>query len=358
MRPSIGIFLCLAAAPHAALPVGANPACTAAAGIVPVCDFERPEDLVLLGDGRTVIVSEYGALNGARPGRLSSYVPQDDTHSVVYPSATPSTGAPRSWGDAVCPAAPGPEFSPHGIYHTIENGVERLYAVNHGGREAIEAFDIENDGRRVRLIWRGCVIAPASAWFNDLAVAPDGTVFATHMVARGTAEDRLLAQEASREATGAVLEWRADAGWREVPGTHGGLPNGIEISPDGATLYVNYYFGDAVAAIDHASGRRLWQVDMAAPDNSTWSANGRLLVASHTVDLTAIIACSKAGTPTCRVPYVIHALDAASGKGTLVMRGDAPPLGAVTVALQVGTRLLLGSFVGDRLGRVEAFTMP
>jgi len=358
MRPIIGFFLCAVAAPLAAQSIGADIACTPAAGIVPACGFERPEDLALLGDGRTVIVSEYGALNGARRGRLSAYLPHDDTRSVVYPSATPPVGMKTTWGDPACPGAPAEEFSPHGIYLSVANGVERLYVVNHGGREAIEAFDVENNGADVRLIWRGCVIAPATAWFNDVAATPDGTIFATHMVARGTAEDRLLAQEASREATGAVLEWRASAGWREVPGTAGGLPNGIEISPDGAILYVNYYFGDAVAAVDLASGRRLWQIDMAAPDNSTWSADGRLLIASHSVDLDAIIACGKAGTPTCHIPYVIHALDAASGNSATVLRGDAPPLGAVTVALQAGTRLLLGSYVGDRLGRVEGFSLP
>lgn len=45
--------------------------CDPVGGSHPLCGFQNPDDLALLPDGSSVLVSEYGAM-GARPGRIVS----------------------------------------------------------------------------------------------------------------------------------------------------------------------------------------------------------------------------------------------------------------------------------------------
>jgi len=351
----LGALVCLSLTARAQV---TDMPCTPGMGIIPVCKVDRPEDLEALPGGKAVIVSEYGSLNGARAGRLSLYRPDDDSVTRLYPPRADTDLLPDDgvrWGMSTCPGAPGSAFSPHGVHLSTVDGVLRLLVVNHGGRESIEMFEVESadGGRDARLRWRGCVMTPTNAWLNDVAGLPDGGLVTGHMVKRGTDQDTLLKMEASRINTGFVWVWHARDGWDHQRGSEGALPNGIQVSPDGSVLYVNYYFGDKVVAIERASGKHLWEADVAAPDNASWSNDGRLLIASHRVGMKEISACAKAETPTCILPFAIVAIDVATGNKTTVLEGGQLPMGAVTVAVPVGNRLLLGSYVGNRLGRIE-----
>lgn len=332
--------------------------CAPAGAVTPICGFQRPEDLEALPGGKLILVSEYGALSGARPGKLTVYRPADGAITPLFPteaSAPPaSTGKP--WGDPSCTAAPGAEFSPHGIHHSAIGGGDRVLVVNHGGREAVELFELEllDDDTNAKLIWRGCVPVPDGTWINDVVGLPGGGLAVTHMVERGTEEPTLIEVESSRADTGEVLEWMPAGGWRKLPGTAGGLPNGIEVAADARTLYINYYFGDAVAAIERASGRQLWRTELPAPDNSSWHSDGRLLIASHRESLEAIIACGKAeGASFCASDYQIVALDPNTGAPETLFEGGREAIGAVTVALPFADKLYFGSFVGTRMARVD-----
>ncbi|MEX2481299.1 MAG: hypothetical protein WD928_10600 [Gammaproteobacteria bacterium] len=318
-----------------------------------ICGFERPEDIERLAAGRALLISEYGGLSGSRPGRLTVYQPADDSRRELYP-ANGSQGRP-DWGSADCPGAPGAEFSPHGIHLATVGGAQRVLAVNHGGREAIELFELRDasDPNAVNLRWRGCIIAPEGAWLNDVVGLPDGGLAATHMVERGTGEEALLESERRRDDIGHVLGWMPDSGWRVIPGSQSALPNGIEVSADGTVLYINEYFGDRVYALERASGRRLWQTAVDAPDNSSWGDDGRLLVTSHHDNLQAVFACNAAPLRPCALRYAIVAIDPENGNRLTVVEGGDALFGAATVAVELGERLYLGSFVGDRMATIR-----
>lgn len=321
--------------------------CEPQAGITPLCDLQRPEDLEPL-DATTLLVSEYGSLGGA-PGYLGLFDAADDSYRRLD---TTRTGK-RDWGDTDCAQSPPAALSPHGIHHS-PRAPARVLVVNHGERESIELFELGrgDDTAERQLTWRGCVRAPEGAWLNDVAGLPDGGFVVTHMVSRELDEHELVVAERERRITGWVWRWHPQRGWSRVPGSEGGLPNGIEISDDGRVAYINEYFGDRVTALDIERGERLWQTAVSGPDNNSFAADGSLLVASHLQGLDSVFACNTSRDRPCTLPYAIVALDIASGRArTVLTGGGSDPMGAATVAVQLGSDLYIGSFVGDRMVR-------
>ncbi len=325
--------------------------CTTVNGVEPLCGFAQPpEDLALLPDGR-VLVGEFGALGHGVAGRLSVFDPHSKVRKVIFDGSALANGTPPERANDHCPGPPGASFSPHGIHLASQGEPQRLLVVNHGGRESIEIFSLSIDPatHEANVQWQDCVVAPADAWFNDVVNLPNSGFAVTHMIKRGASEEELLAADVSRADTGYVLQWYESRGWEKVPGTDGGLPNGIEASADGTTLYVNHYLADRVVAVDRASGQRLWSAEVAGPDNTTLAPNGELLVASLPSPFQDIIACAHQRARPCGIPYAVVALDPTSGAARTIFNGEGAPMGAATVALQVGNSVYLGSFVGERM---------
>jgi sugar lactone lactonase YvrE len=135
--------------------------------------------------------------------------------------------------------------SPLGI--AVDAGRRRLWVVTAGlpqgenlpaeekERSALAAFDLETGELALR------VDAPAGALLNDLALAADGTVYA------------------SDPGRGAVVRWRPAATALEEVVAPGTLvsPGGLALAPDGSTLHVADW-GYGLAAFDLASGALRW----------------------------------------------------------------------------------------------------
>ncbi len=151
--------------------------------------------------------------------------------------------------------------------------------------------------------------------------------------------------------TGYVLAWQPDSGFRKVPGSGAPMPNGLEKSRDGRFVYVNAYLADEVRKVDRASGEVVAHAAVAAPDNVTWSRDGRLLVASHTASLAAVTACQDIDRGACGFAFRVVALDPDDLSAEVLLEHRGPPMGGVTVALHHEDELLLGTFAGDRIGR-------
>ena len=209
-------------------------------------------------------------------------------------------------------------------------------------------------GNNVALTWRGCILAAPGTWLNDVVTLPNGGLAATNMMPRDFTREQIFAVEASKADSGYVLEWQVDGGWRKLPGTDGALTNGIEVSADGTVLFINYYLGSQVAAVERATGKRLWTFEVEGPDNTTWAPDGKLLVATHQhTTLKDILECSDGDIPFCPIAFEIMAVDPATGSHSLRYQGSGPPMAAATVGVQIGQTLYLGSFAGKRMGRVE-----
>jgi sugar lactone lactonase YvrE len=321
-------------------------------GLHPVCGFQNPEDFAVPDDGE-LIVSQMGSMvDTSRRGSLAVFDLASEQIRVVYPGdrSTPIAATP-GWGDPDCPGEPLSELNPHGLHLArLADGRRRLLVVNHGGRESIEFFEVTGEGEQLAVQWRGCAVPPG-LFFNDVVNLPDGGLLATHMMSGWPLWGFLRAGLGFD--TGAVYAWQADGGWRELPGTAAPFPNGIEISADGRDLYLNVYGTGEVRRISRESGERLATAQIPSPDNLSWARDGRLLVASHVGSVSDGLRCQELEAGACPMAFEILALDAETLAAERIFANEGPPMGAGTVAVDLGDELVIGTFAGDRILRVR-----
>jgi sugar lactone lactonase YvrE len=328
--------------------------CAPAGDVGVMCGFQNPEDLAVVPGTAWLLASQMGTMDGARPGSIAVVDIRTGAIRQLFPRGgpgaqpDPAPGGPL-WGASDCTNPPTAAFSPHGIDLSMRrDGALQLLVVNHGGRESIEFFEVARNGD-LSLLWRGCALAQEGV-NNDVVALRDGGFLVTRMFQDGgtwTLLRGLLGLE-----TGAVLEWHFDSGFREVPGTRGSLPNGIEISGDEEVLFENLYGSSEVRKVARRTGERLGVASVPRPDNVTWAADGRLFVASHSGSLRDTVACNEIPAGSCPLAYDIVALDPETLESRVVYSSSGPPMGAGTVAVQISAEIFVGSFAGDRIARV------
>lgn len=325
-------------------------------GLEPICGLRGSEDLEALPGGGALIVSETQVGFDAQgfmvwsPGALALLDLEKRTPRELYPSGS---GAGNSrWGDADCPGEIGAALSPHGIHLSQRrDGRRQLLVVNHGGRQSVEMFEVLGRGAKTSLAWRGCVLAPPNAFLNDVAAVPGGFVVTQYMDLRKT----MAAQHeaATRGAnTGAVLRWRSGTGLSLVAGTETPLPNGIQASRDGRSLFVSVKGATSeVRQYELPEGQLVGASIVPNPDNLSWTADGKLLAAGLQpgADLSG---CFVVREHPCGAAFAVYEIDPATLVATRVFAHAGPPLGLATVAVRAGKDLYIGSAAGNRVLRV------
>jgi len=326
--------------------------CVATHRIEPICGFHNPEDLALLPNGAGLVVSqapqEGAATHSAQTGgTLVRYQPSTGAIDVLFPSA--ASLARRDWGEADCDPPVAVEFAPHGIDLVArDDGQMALVVINHGGPETVEFFAVGADGA---LTWRGCVTGLEDAFWNDLIGLPGGGFMATQMMPK-TRRSWSMFKGLFGFDTGGVDAWTPGAGFSRLEGTDMPFPNGIERSADGRFLFVGSYLGGELRKIELATGETAGRLELQRPDNLTWASDGRLLVAGVIDTIGELLSCG-AGVVDggCGAAFEVVAVDPESMRGELVLAHRGAPMGGVSVALEVGNDLYLGSFAGDRIAR-------
>ena len=220
----VGLALLVASSGCAGSP---RDACDDDGSLRTVCGFHNPEDLAVLDDGRTVVVSQMR--RDGVGGSLAVWQDATEPRRLWPGRERPGIAAGPAAGDPSCPP-PAPEvFAPHGVFAAPPG----LYVVNHGGRESVEIFALDWDAESLEARWRGCVELPPDASANDVAVGPQGEIVVSNMGAPGSMVRTSLLAQLGFE-TGDVLVWRSAEGWSPVPGSRARMPNGVALSADGA----------------------------------------------------------------------------------------------------------------------------
>jgi len=322
----------------------------------PLCGWQNPEDLAALPDDRHVLVSEYGGMNGERPGFLSLLDLETQDRTELYAGGA-TDGADPIWGDAACVEPADDGFSPHGIDVSIRpDGALQLAVIQHGGRESIELFEVLADGDTWALEWRGCALGHEDDVLNDLVATPEGGLLVTRMMGRQGGKAVAFVRAGTTANDGWLISWEQGDGMVAIPGTQGAMPNGLALAPDGDSVYVNYSMGDAMRRFDRDSGALLHEGEFPPLDNATWDpSDGHLLVTAGIGSMTEYRGCAKLEEGTCPGTYAVLSVDPETlSYDELYVGGPGTPSGAGTTALRAAAgTILVGTYAGDRIVRLE-----
>ena len=322
----------------------ASPACTGFNGMTFVCGPMSAEDLVRLPGTPWLIAS--GLAQPPAPGRVQLI----DTSTKKWHVAWPIGDQPRIAHDRAqfpeCATSPDPKsFTAHGLsLRVLGPGRARLLVVNHGGREAIEFFDVEsNDSGPPTLTWIGCVTMPTDTYVNSVVGLPDGSFLATKFYSISQGMNAI----GTGALTGGVLEGAPGKPVTEIPGTALNGANGIEQAENGKLIYVAEWGKRQVVRFDRRKAplkKDVIALDF-SPDNLRWAANGSLLAAGQKLGPPgggggfALQGWGVASiAPATRVVTPLYAADATN------------PLQGVSVGVDVDGVLWVGPFRGDRVG--------
>ena len=332
------VVLCAAAQGAAAQ------SCADSGGVGYVCGVNNPEDLIRVDGTPFVLVGNMGDAESQGGGFFSVDARTRAVRAVRPDFSTRAQDAYRG-----CPGPPDPaKFSVHGL----DLRERTVYAVNHGGRESIEVFRLAASESSLALTWIGCALLPESYAANSVAALPDGG-FAATVPLKSEAE---LFNAGAGQPTGAVFRWSPAAGWRELPEAKLSFPNGLLVSPDGATLFVAGYTEHAVAKLSLATGAIAGKVEVPFnPDNLRWAPDGGILATGQKAEPAYVqITCvSNPSVETCEVPTGVSAIDPGTLRATTVLeRAGDERFGAGTSSIVVGDELWIGSFRAKRLLRV------
>jgi hypothetical protein len=336
----------------AAIPVAHAQTCPPAGGLDFVCGLKNAEDLVLVPGTQWIVAS--GMAEGAS---LSLIDARNRTASGAYPGPSP-----RAKHDAAafpdCATPPdAAKLQTHGLAVLAgAGGHSTLYAVAHGARESIEAFDVDATGAKPTLTWKGCALMPDGLAANGVAAFADGSLVATVLLLPG----KTFADSVAMRPTGAVYEWsRGKPRFTLVQGTELPGNNGIETSPDGREMYVVSSGFQTIVAFSHSNPAKQLRTTKQlpiTPDNVHRAPDGRLLTAGMANDVPE---CGGPPGPqhdlaklaSCPRGTIAIAIDPVSMKDTVLVQTPAiPTFSNATMVLPIGREFFLGTFSGDRVG--------
>ena len=331
---------------------GADDGCEDSGEYSYICGPVSAEDLVLIPGTKWVVASGFG-------GSVTLYLVDSEqkTWGNFYPA-----GEPRARQNMVtygaCPGSPDPNrFVAHGLnIRPGADGHSTLYVVGHGEREAIEVFDVDASGDVPVLTWTGCVMTPDGMQANSVASLADGSLFATIPLYNGI----LINEAFTGRLTGAVYEWSpGDTGFTKIEGTEMPYANGIEVSDDGQEFYVASSGLQKVLAFSNSNPSRLLRSSKALsfiPDNLHMGSDGSLITAGLAIvdsvcgDVQMSLEFDLEKFASCPRPFTVLAVDPQSMQGSVLASSPAQKqFSNITMALEVGAELWIGTFAGDRI---------
>jgi hypothetical protein len=314
----------LLAQPPPAVP---QPPC--AAGDRVVCGQQGPEDLVSIG-AAWVAASAMAAPGGVRVVRTRDRAP-----FTVYPAANARDRHDRqTYPD--CPGPPNPQnFTTHGLYAEPGAGpTYKLFVVAHGARESIEIFELDTRGDTPVATWIGCAVAPDPVGLNSVRGLPDGGFIASNFLPRGSSPEATQRMREG-ERNGELWEWHTASGWQKVPGSEAAGANGLELSPDGRTLYVAAWGTQSFFRLSRGtSPPKRDEVPLGfRVDNIHWARDGSLFAVGQ----------AQQGWKAVKIdPNTLAIRD-------VLVEADTPEFNAGTALAEVGDTLWVGSFRGNRI---------
>ena len=325
------------------------------------CNYQNPEDLAVLPDGRHILVSEFGAIVPLSPtnvqGKLSLLDTTDGRKKNLEIEMSDNV-----WGDPEC-QRDSMMLSPHGIdINERLDGSYQLAIVNHMPTETIELFELREIKDAWSLTWRGCVNAPVHGYFNDVALSSNGSFYVSQMYDKNISLFMLAVLDNTKEDTGYVYHWRRQNGFERLVNTDGAFPNGVELSDDENNLFINYAFGNKTSKYNLMSNSIEASFSMnGIPDNITVDGDYIWVGAQDHSGLDSLIYCGVFAKDVfedpminqCPLPFAAYQLRQSDLSLVNSYKYSNTVMGTATVALSLNGQLYIGTYHGDRIASVE-----
>ncbi len=239
-------------------------------------------------------------------------------------------------------------FHPHGISLLKENGKEYLFVVNHPSTTAhqVDIFEITSPNSAILL---ESITFPELISPNDIHAVSRNSFYISndHSSPRQTlgekVEDffRLAATNVLFYDNGVVVEALNDLY----------MANGVVTNADQTTLVVAESTAERLSIYKRESANKTdWSFEKhiplnVMPDNLEWSADGRILVASHPKALDFLIHTFDASS---KAPSVAHVVDLSTGQAEVIYADDGMELSGSSVAARYKEHLLIGSVFEEK----------
>ena len=259
---------------------------------------------------------------------------------------------------ANCPAPPAAEeLETHGLnIRAVSDEAALLYVVGHGGREAIEVFEVDSGGRSPELTWIGCVLMPDGLAANSVASFEDGSIVATVLLRPGTTfADAVV----DMKPTGGVYKWSpGDSGFTLLVGSELPANNGIEVSADGSEIYVASSGYQTIVKFSNTNPVRMLGATRRlpiTPDNVHMGSNGMLLTAGMKNDVPECggppgPAHDLATLASCPRGTIAIEIDPATMEERVIVETPATELFSnATMVLTHNDQYWVGTFSGDKI---------
>ena len=325
------------------------------------CNYQNPEDLAVLPDGRHILVSEFGAIVPLSPTNIQGNLSLLDTTDGRKKNLEIEM-SDNVWGDPEC-QRDSMVLSPHGIdINERLDGSYQLAIVNHMPTETIELFELREINDAWSLTWRGCVNAPVHGYFNDVALSSNGSFYVSQMYDKNISLFMLAVLDNTKEDTGYVYHWRRQNGFERLVNTDGAFPNGVELSDDENNLFINYAFGNKTSKYNLMSNSIEASFSMnGIPDNITVDGDYIWVGAQDNSGLDSLIYCGVFAKDVfedpminqCPLPFAAYQLRQSDLSLVNSYKYSNTVMGTATVALSLNGQLYIGTYHGDRIASVE-----
>lgn len=274
-------------------------------------------------------------------GGVAAINTRDRTTTLLYPSSTAKERLDKAiYGG--CPGAP--DEQQKAVYLTAgialrpgKAGIHTFYATHFGWQRGVDVFELDVRGKTPSVTLIGCVLVPDGVGVDAIVPLADGGFIISNWLKPGPGFQAELDKMKTGADNGELWEWHPVSGWSKVPGSETSGANGVELSKDGKSLYVNAWGGQYFFRLSRgtdAPRRDRIPLDF-RPDNVRWAPDGTLLVAGQ--------AASEDGTRVVKI-------DPSTLKVThLISHHDTKTYGFGSVAIQVGNEYWLGSATSDRI---------
>ncbi len=355
LGPVIAVFVALLAACGERVPDARD--CDPKNPWRPLCGLMNPEDVVPLPGTPWVLASELRR-PGNPPGSIVAFtLGGDKAVTVVGPShpAERVNDPILAQNAEICPGPLPPDgLAPHGMDLIVEDKPPWiLLVVNHGTRESIEMYDVTPVFGPPMVRWMGCIPLPDGFAGDDVAARPEGALVVSATRSTGLGYWLTFAKVALGLPVGDVIEWSHDTSWQHLDGTAVGLPNGVALRGENQ-VFVADWAGSHLVRVDRKTGRRDEVALPHHPDNLSWTADGRLLVAGQIGSIRTAMSCLDGSVRNCGQAWSVLSIDPDTLAVTPIVAGDGRDFGAASAAVLDGDTLVVGTWAGDRVLRLAA----